>query len=191
MSYRFHVDEETGDLLQDHFGGPATEDGLVEPIARPDGWAGIPSRIRREYPDLGRGDMRIPAVQIRQAGGAKAYTVTDFQYQSHEVVEGKPVLNGLPSTFGEASEVSTLIVHLFDNYSSIAVDMSYSVFAEHDAVVRSVNITNKGDNEIVLDKAASLSIDLPFADYDMIYLRGDWSREAQRVRRTVEYGNQG
>jgi len=191
MSYRFHVDEDTGDLFQDHFGGPATEDGLVEPLARPDGWAGFPSRVRREYPDLGRGDMRIPAVQIRQAGGGKAFTVTDFRYQSHEVVEGKPSLNGLPSTFGEASEVSTLIVHLFDNYSSIAVDMSYSVFAEHDAVVRSVNITNKGENEIVLDKAASLSIDLPFADYEMIYLRGDWAKEAQRVRRTVEYGNQG
>ncbi|KXJ91539.1 alpha-galactosidase [Microdochium bolleyi] len=191
MSYRFHVDEATGDLYNDHFGGLATEDSLVEPLIRPDGWSGFPGRVQREYPDLGRGDMRIPAFQVRQAGGGKAYTVSELHYQSHEVVEGKPALNGLPSTFGEAGDVSTLIVHLFDNYSSIAVDMSYSVFPEHDAVVRSVNITNKGDNDMILDKAASLSVDLPFADYEMIYLRGDWAREAQRVRRSIEYGNQG
>lgn len=187
VSYRFHADEATGDLISDHFGGSATEDVLLEPLQQVHGWVGLPGRVRREFPDLGRGDFRIPAVRIRQSGG---YTVSDLQYQGHDVVSGKPPLEGLPSTFGTADEVTTLVVHMYDNYSSVAADLSYSIFPKYDAIVRSVNITNKGEHNITIEKLASLSVDLPFEDLDMIELRGDWAREAMRVRRRVEYGTQ-
>ncbi|EFQ35977.1 melibiase [Colletotrichum graminicola] len=186
-SYRFHVDELTGDLYSDHFGGPATESMAMLPPAT-NGWVGMMGRVKREYPDLGRGDFRIPALQIRQSEG---YTVSDLQYRSHRVAQGKPGLPGLPATFGNEDEVSTLIVSLYDNYSSIAVDLSYSIFPKYDAIVRSVNITNEGQGNITIDKAAALSIDLPFADMEMIELRGDWAREAMRLRRKVDYGTQG
>ncbi|KAK1573123.1 melibiase [Colletotrichum navitas] len=186
-SYRFHVDELTGDLYSDHFGGPATESMAMLPPAI-NGWVGMMGRVRREYPDLGRGDFRVPALQIRQSEG---YTVSDLQYRSHQVSQGKPGLPGLPATFGNEDEVSTLTVSLYDNYSSIAVDLSYSIFPKYDAIVRSVNITNEGQGNITIDKAASLSIDLPFGDMEMIELRGDWAREAMRLRRKVDYGTQG
>lgn len=187
VSYRFHVDE-TGDLVSTHFGGPVTESIITPPVPEPNGWVGLPGRVRREYPDLGRGDFRTPAVQIRQAAG---YTVSSLQYASHDVIQGKPALPGLPATFGGEDDVTTLVVHLYDNYSSVTADLSYSVFHKHDAIVRSVNITNKGNETITLDKVASLSVDLPYEELDMIELRGDWAREAQRVRRKVEYGTQG
>lgn len=160
---------------------------MPSPLVR--GWVGLPGRVRREYPDLGRGDFRAPAVRIRQSTGS---TVSDLQYQGYHVVEGgKPTLPGLPSTFGTADEVSTLVVHMYDNYSSIAMDLSYSIFPQYDAIVRSVNITNQGEHSITIEKLASLSVDLPYEDLDMIELRGDWAREATRVRRRVEYGTQG
>ncbi|EMR69177.1 putative alpha-galactosidase c protein [Eutypa lata UCREL1] len=187
VSYRFYADE-TGDLISTHFGGPVTESIITPPLPDPNGWVGLPGRVRREYPDLGRGDFRIPAFQIRQSEG---YTVSDFQYKSHDVIQGKPALPGLPATFGSEGEVTTLVVHLYDNYSSVAADLSYSIFPEHDAIVRSVNITNEGPDDITLEKISSLSVDLPYEDLDMIELRGDWAREAQRVRRKVEYGTQG
>lgn len=187
VSYRFYADE-TGDLISTHFGGPVTESIITPPLPDPSGWVGLPGRVRREYPDLGRGDFRIPAFQIRQSEG---YTVSDFQYKSHDVIQGKPALPGLPATFGSEGEVTTLVVHLYDNYSSVAADLSYSIFPEHDAIVRSVNITNEGPDDITLEKISSLSVDLPYEDLDMIELRGDWAREAQRVRRKVEYGTQG
>lgn len=187
VSYRFYADE-TGDLISTHFGGPVTESIITPPLPDPNGWVGLPGRVRREYPDLGRGDFRIPAFQIRQSEG---YTVSDFQYKSHDVIQGKPALPGLPATFGSECEVTTLVVHLYDNYSSVAADLSYSIFPEHDAIVRSVNITNEGPDDITLEKISSLSVDLPYEDLDMIELRGDWAREAQRVRRKVEYGTQG
>lgn len=188
VSYRFYANETTGDLISTHFGGPVTESIITPPLPEPNGWVGLPGRVRREYPDLGRGDFRIPAFQIRQTAG---HTVSDFQYKSHDIVTGKPALPGLPATFGGEDDVTTLVVHLYDNYSAVAADLSYSVFPKHDAIVRSVSITNEGSGNITLDKLASLSVDLPFEELDMIELRGDWAREAQRVRRKVEYGTQG
>lgn len=152
------------------------------------GWVGLPGRVRREFPDLGRGDFRTPAVRIRQAAG---YTVSEFQYQSHEVVQGKPSLPGLPGLFGSEQDVTTLVVRMYDNYSSVAVDLMYSVFPAYDAIVRSVNVTNLGDAGITVEKLASFSIDLPYTELDMIELRGDWARENMRTRRKVEYGTQG
>lgn len=188
VSYRFHVDNSTGDLISDHFGGSVTEDGLTQPISPIQGWVGLPGRVRREFPDLGRGDFRTPAVQIQQTAG---YTVSDFQYRSHKIVDGKPELNGLPSTFGTDEEVSTLVIHLYDNYSSVAADLTYSVFPKYDAIVRSARITNMGNGSITVNKLASLSVDLPYDDYDMLELRGDWAREAMRLKRKVDYGTQG
>lgn len=148
----------------------------------------MPGRVRREFPDTGRGDFRVPAVRIRQTEG---YAVSALLYDSHEVVEGKPELPGLPSLFGEAGEASTLVVHLYDNYSAVAADLSYSVFPGFDAVVRSVNITNHGEGNITVEDLASMSVDYDLQELEMVSLRGDWAREANRQRRPVDYGVQG
>lgn len=181
------MDPSTGDLIGDHFGGSAYETVSI-PDPTVNGWVGLPGRVRREFPDLGRGDFRSPAVRIRQSEG---YTVSDLQYQSHQVVQGKPDLVGMPGLFGSEADVTTLVVRLYDNYSSVAADLTYSVFPAYDAVVRSVNITNMGDGEITVEKLASFSVDLPYEDLDMIELRGDWARENMRTKRKVEYGTQG
>ncbi|KAJ9245769.1 CAZyme family GH36 [Paecilomyces variotii] len=188
VSYRFHVDSSTGDLLSDHFGGSLTGSIPTAAVPQVNGWVGMPGRVRREFPDQGRGDFRIPAVRIRQTAG---YTVSDLQYQSHTIVQGKPDLPGLPATTGSEDDATTLIVHLYDNYSSVAADLSYSIFPKYDAIVRSVNVTNRGEGNITIEALASLSVDLPFEDLDMISLNGDWARERRRERRRVEYGIQG
>ncbi|GLI75543.1 hypothetical protein PoHVEF18_003800 [Penicillium ochrochloron] len=188
LSYRFHVDNETGDLWSDHFGASVTGNIPFENVPAVNGWVGMPGRVRREFPDQGRGDFRIPAIRIRQSEG---YTVSDLQYHSSNVIQGKPELPGLPATFGTDKDVTTLVVHLYDNYSSVAADLSYSVFPKYDAIVRSVNVTNKGEGNITIEALASMSVDFPYQDLDMISLRGDWAREAHRERRKVEYGIQG
>lgn len=91
---------------------------------------------------------------------------------------------------GSKEDVSTLVVHLYDKYSDVSADLSYSIFPKYDAIVRSVNVTNHGTANITIESLASLSVDLPFEDLEMISLRGDWAREAHRERRKVEYGIQ-
>ena len=178
VSYRLHVDNSTGDLLLDHFGGFVDGDGIIADVDEVQGWVGAIGRARREFPDLGRGDFRIPAVQIRQAQG---YTISNLQYQSHHILEGKPPLPTLPSTFGNEQDVSTLIIHLYDKYSDVAADLTYSIFPRYDAVVRSVNITNLSNDTIHVEKLASFSVDLPYGDLNMLELKGDWARENMRV----------
>jgi alpha-galactosidase len=188
VSYRFHVDNTTGDLITDHYGGPVAEDGIMAEIGPVQGWVTLIGRVRREFPDLGRGDFRTPAVHIQQAAG---YTVSDFRYRSHDLIPGKPALAGLPATFGDDADVSTLVVHLYDEHSAVAADLTYSIFPKHDAIVRSVNVTNHGNGTIRIEKLASMSVDFPYDDLDLLELRGDWNREGMRVRRPVDYGTQG
>ncbi|KAK7213741.1 hypothetical protein V2G26_020919 [Clonostachys chloroleuca] len=186
-SYRFHVDPETGDLTSDHFGGPVTENPIAEIRANGGGWSTV-EHLRREWPDLGRGDFRTPAVHVKHAEG---YTVSDFRYESHSVVEGKPDLPGLPSTFGSEGEVSTLVIHMVDKVSSVRADLSYSIFPKYDAIARSIKITNEGTSDISIEKLASYSVDLPYEEYEMLQLHGEWTRECTRIRRKVDYGVQG
>ncbi|KAJ5900633.1 alpha-galactosidase C [Penicillium subrubescens] len=188
VSYRFHVDKSSGDLRSDHFGRSITGAIPTDPApAVADVWTETPDRVRREFPDQGRGDVRIPAIRLIQSDG---YAISALGYQSHVVMQGKPALPGLPATFGDAEDVGTLVVHLFDEYSEVAADLTYSIFPKYDAIVRSVSVTNKGKSNISVETLASLSVDLPCEDLEIVGLRGDWAREAQRQRRKIEYGVQ-
>lgn len=188
VSYRFHVEQSTRDLISDHFGGSITEPLPVDPAPIVNGWTGMADRVRREFPDHGRGDFRTPAFRILQADG---HGVSTLEYQSHAVMNGKPALSGLPMTFGNEEDVRTLVVHLYDKHSAVAADLMYSVFPKYDAIVRSVTLTNKGSRSIMVEDLASFSVDLPLEDLEMIGLRGEWAREAHRQRRRVDYGIQG
>lgn len=183
-SYLFHVDEETGDLTSDHWGGLA--DGYRQPAnVYQGGWVDGLGNARREFPDIGRGDFRLPAIHIKHADGD---TVSAFTYKSHEIMAGKPGLAGLPATYGDDNDVSTLVVKLYDNYSDISAAMHYSIFPKYNAIARSFEICNNGSNEIVIERASSFSIDLPNVELDMIELQGDWAHEVNRVKRTIDYG---
>ena len=186
MSYRFHVDEKTGDLRSDHFGGTVTEDPAIPGTTPPNGWS-TTSHLRREFPELGKGDFRNPTVFLKHHEG---HTVSHFRYQSYEVIDGKPKFSELPAIFGENEQVKTLVVTMYDSYSHIVADLIYSVFPEHDAIVRSVILTNKSEQPVIIEKLGSLSIDLPYAEYDIIGLRGEWARERTQFRRKVDYGMQ-
>lgn len=57
--------------------------------------------IRQEYPSYGTTDFREPAFQIQQPNGS---CVTNFQYRSYRIYDGKKPLKGLPATYTENSE---------------------------------------------------------------------------------------
>ncbi|KAF1935875.1 alpha-galactosidase [Clathrospora elynae] len=184
MSYLFHVDHASGDLIGDHFGGP-TSDFTPPASIFSGGWHDALSNARREFPDIGRSDFRLPAIHIEHADGD---TVSAFLYQSHEIVQGKPSLPGLPATYGEVGNVTTLIVQLYDNVSDVSAALSYSIFPQYNAIARSFSIRNNGSGDIVIDRASSFSTDFPNVDLEMIEPHGDWAHEFQTVKRKVEYG---
>ena len=63
-----------------------------------------------EYPCWGRGDMRSPALEIKNADGSR---IVDLNYVNHTVTAGKPMPAGLPAVYCEDdSEAETLTVKL-------------------------------------------------------------------------------
>lgn len=143
---------------------------------------------RREFPDVGRSDVRLPAIHIRHADGS---TVSALTYESHEIVAGKPVLPGLPSTYGSANDVTTIIVRLYDNVSDVSAALHYSIFPKYNAIARSFQLSNNGTQNLTIERAASFSVDLPNIDLLMTSLHGDWAHEANRVTKKIDWGEQG
>lgn len=140
-------------------------------------------------PDLGHGDFGTPAIRVRHEVGSG---IVQLKYVGYEVVPGKSVLDGIPSTFStDASLAQTLIIKLEDSISRIIVLLSYTIFPTHSAITRSMQIINNGTNKIVIEQAASFSVDLPNKPWDMMHLAGDWAREANVIRRRVYPGTQG
>lgn len=189
-SYIFHVDPQSLELVHDHYGAQVTD---PIPYDLPDisGQTGQLAILSREFPDSGRGDFRLPAIHLRNAVGC---TVSELSYEKYEVRAGKPRgkgLGGLPGTFGNESDVTTLKVYLFDDVNQVQVILNYAVFHKLDAIARSFELVNKGKGEVVVERAESFSVDLETGDYEFVQLKGDWPREARKVRRKIDYGTQG
>ena len=170
--------------------------GAVRPdVERPFGPSADPGRpafsldtLPREYPSFGNGDFRSPAVQVLQEDGS---SISDLAYRSYRILEGKPPLPGLPSTYVEsASEAATLEIELFDELVGLEAVLSYTAFSCYDAITRSVRFRNLGCGPLRLERALSASVDLPRCDFDLLHLSGDWAREREPVRRRLAPGIQ-
>ncbi|MCR5794224.1 MAG: alpha-galactosidase [Solobacterium sp.] len=170
-------------------------DHLLEAAPRPmsvliadDGSELSLEHLKLEYPVYGTGDMRPPALDIRASNGSR---LLDLRYESHRITEGKPGIPGLPAVYcDDSSEAMTLQIRLKDAKTGLAVILNYTVTEYAPAMMRSAEIINEGTQEIVLEHAMSLSLDLPDRDYDMIMLTGAWARERSVKRNPLHEGAQ-
>ena len=125
-----------------------------------------------EYPSHGTGDFRGDALRVRTAAG---HRVCELKYVSHEIVKEKKALAGLPSTFGDNAE--SLIIKLADDIIGLEVFLSYSIFEDNDAIMRSVRLKNVSREDIMLEKVLSAAFDMDNREYSLITLNGTWARE--------------
>jgi alpha-galactosidase len=144
--------------------------------------------LPQEYPAYGTSDFRHPVYQIQLADGS---TITELAYVEHRIVQGKPKLEGLPSTYAEkAEEAETLELTLKDEKTGLRVVLSYTAFADHDAIARSVKLVNAGNTSLRLIRALSGSVDFRHDKFHFLQLSGAWSRERDLFRRQVVPGIQ-
>lgn len=142
--------------------------------------------LPQEFPAYGAGDFRQPAYQAQLADGS---TVTELVYVSHRIIAGKPALEGLPSTYAENdAEAQTLELTLRDDYAGLEAVLSYTVFANHDAIARSVKFRNASDKPIRLLRALSASVDFKHDRFELLQLSGAWARERDLYRRKLTPG---
>ncbi len=141
--------------------------------------------ISTEYPDFGSGDFRNPALLTENGYGE---TTCNLIYKSHNIINGKPPLSGLPSFDSKTENVSTLEIILKDTVSGIEVSLFYSVFEKEDAITRHAEIRNTGEKEIKIKSAQSLSIDFQTEKFELITLDGAWARERHINRKPIGSG---
>ncbi|MDE6607607.1 MAG: alpha-galactosidase [Lachnospiraceae bacterium] len=141
-----------------------------------------------EYPTHGLGDFRESCISVRAKGGHSAVSLS---YTGYNIYKGKPKLEGLPATFGNEGECSTLELLCEDRALNMEAVLYYSVFDDTDVITRSVKITNRGKEPFYLTKALSACLDIDDQDFELLTMHGSWARERKVQYRKVGYGQQG
>ncbi len=140
-----------------------------------------------EYPETGMGDYRESALCVRDTGGHRA---SELCYEGYEILAGKPALEGLPATWGDDSQCSTLKIFCRDSLLGMKVTLIYSVFQGSDALTRSVLIENEGEDPLYIEKVLSACLDMDDKNFEVLSLAGSWARERHIQRLPLGYGRQ-
>lgn len=135
----------------------------------------------------GKGDFRTPAVQVEYS---KGMTTLDFVYKAHRFVDGKPKTQSLiaQSYANFPEEATTLQIQMADKKLPLVLQLNYTMFKESDTLVRSCILTNGMKENIIIRNLASLQLDLPDADWNVVTFDGAWARERSVTRRHLEEG---
>ncbi len=141
-----------------------------------------------EYSGNGVGDYRLSSIEIEDENGHSAIQPL---YEGHRIFHGKKPLPGLPATFADDDQCMTLEIDAVDKTAGVKLILSYSIFADSDAIVRSVRFENVSDKLIKLDKIMSVCIDMDDEDYKLLTLHGSWARERHMEYRDIGHGVQG
>jgi len=145
--------------------------------------------LPQEYPVYGTTDLREPALEIELSDGCR---VIEPRYVSHKIYAGKPGINGLPAVYTESdAEADTLEITLLDSIAGVEVTLCYTVFADFDAISRSVKIKNTSDKCFYLRRALSMNVDFKDSDYKYLQCYGSHFNEKQVEIARIHKGYQG
>ncbi|MCR5776118.1 MAG: alpha-galactosidase [Lachnospiraceae bacterium] len=191
--YQIKIDE-YGVALHTYYGKPVGNTDMSYLITEMDrGFSGnlyeardrrgvSPDTLPTEYSTYGAGDFRLSAAGIIADNGSRTY---DLRYVSHDIKSGKEALKGLPYVRAEKDKVDTLEIKLEDKIIGLEVTLIYNVFEEKNVITRSARFANKSEKTITLTKAASMSMDIQYADLDIIEFHGRHAMERQTERREL------
>ncbi len=140
-----------------------------------------------EYSTHGIGDYRESCIEVKTVEGTNAAKLT---YKAHEIYDSKPALLGLPSTFSQDTSVTTLDIVTEDQILGLEVILRYSIFADSEAIVRSVFVKNNSRKEIYLNKVLTACMDMDNREFEVLTLHGAWARERKLQRNPIVYGRQ-
>lgn len=140
-----------------------------------------------EYAAEGTGDFRTPAISVTQKDGSRAL---DLRFQEYHLARGKYSIPGLPAVYAEEDEAETLEIILEDRVSKVQVILRYGVLEKIDVITRSAVVVNRGDDAVVINRAHSLCIDIPYGDWEWVHFHGRHTMERQAERTPLIHGIQ-
>ena len=140
-----------------------------------------------EYGAAGVGDHRISAVSVTQADGS---TALDLRYEGYKISKGKYSIPGLPAVYAKEEEAETLEIVLKDTATDIRVILKYGILEDLDVITRSAVIVNDSEKPVMINRAHSFAIDIPYGSWEWIHFHGRHAMEQQMERVPLLHGIQ-
>lgn len=138
-----------------------------------------------EVSTQGKGDTRDLFLEITNTDLSKT---NDFKYINYRILDSKPELIGLPSSYDEDEKVQTLEIEMQDGLNGIKLILMYSVFEECDVITKSVRLENISEKDIVINKIMSAQLDFYDSNYKLTTFNGSWANEMNRNDYNIQKG---
>ncbi len=133
-----------------------------------------------------QGDYRESSIVIRQENGVIAERM---KYQSYEITDTLHILENMPCIRTmEQKEAKTLAIHFLDIVSNVEITLYYSILEDCASVIRSAQITNRGEQIVWIEKALSALIDTTYQKQQQITFYGTHQKEFQMNRQKIKHG---
>ena len=182
-SYLIALADEMGFLSHMYYGRKIPDNNLHQllrlssdtPFKNSGSQTSFLDELPTEYPGHGLGDFRESCLRTETEEGYRACNLT---YRSHKIYAGKPKLPGLPATYGNESDCTTLELTAADDALDIEVRLLYTTFEHLDVICRSARIENHGNKPITLTAALSACLDMDNENYELLTLSGAWAKPA-------------
>ncbi|NQN11110.1 alpha-galactosidase [Streptococcus suis] len=184
---------ETGDVVHRYFGkkvnhfSPGNKITYLDRSFSPSPISGNRTysmdTLQQEYSSNGLGDFRTSALELRNEFGV----ALDLKYKTHRIQNGKPTLEGLPSSFGSEKDVESLEIDLYDQLTDITITLQYSIFENSNYLSRSARIQT-GRYATKIEKALSFTLDVPHKDFTVHSLAGRYGYEKEWTQTPLTKG---
>ena len=133
-----------------------------------------------------QGDYMEPSLEVTLANLSQ---IVHFHFQSYQIIEGTPELDGLPHVRNnQDSPAQTLKVTFVDEQAQLILEHYYTVFQQHDIILRSYKLINLGKNPVTINKFMSASFDIPFDNQVLTSFSGSHQAEFQLQKRVIQPG---
>ena len=132
---------------------------------------------RSELSVYGKGEFRECSLHMLFENGSR---LSEFLYESHEILPEKPALAGMPSMRGG----ETLKLTLKDKCSEMRAHLFYTVYEDVSVICRHVEIENGTSEKVKLLRAYSFALDVYGNNHDLVTIACLGSRGQARAHRS-------
>lgn len=137
--------------------------------------------LPQEFPTYGTGDFNEVPIEIEH----QASHTLDLIFDSYEIIHGNLKMESLPSSYGCDQ---TLLIHMKDKVKPIYVDLIYAIYPEENIISRRAVLKNLSEEDLVIRKFLSYSIDLCEDDLVLMDFHGAWDKEMHLQEHEIKEG---
>lgn len=118
-------------------------------------------------------DKRGAPIILRYKDGSR---ITEFLYVEHRINQGIQPLKDMPHAL-DHDDAETLEILLKERNHQVFVKYFLTIYKDKDILVKNFEIINHEKEEVQIERAFSMQLDLPSMDYRLVHFSGRWAKE--------------